>query len=103
MAYPSDVEACSDSGAELAKIVESAIPEVLVVESATGLDDEASDAGAGSDNQSYVYLYSFYSLVYSSSIFRVLGSNSGDPDGVMLPSCQDPFLVPTYINLPKIP
>lgn len=102
LAYLSNVEACSDYGAELAKIVELAIPRIPVIESATGLDDEASNAGACSDNQSYVNFYSLYSLVYSCWIFRVLGGTSDDPDGVMLPSCQDLFLVLTYINLPKI-
>lgn len=47
--YPSDAEAWSDSGVgdtNLAKTVESAISKLPVVESATGVDAKASDAGA---------------------------------------------------------
>ena len=45
-------------------------------------------------------------LVFHCWFFSVQASNSGDADkssNVMLPSCQDPLLAPTYKKLPTIP
>ncbi|KAF8811289.1 hypothetical protein BYT27DRAFT_7208705 [Phlegmacium glaucopus] len=88
LAEPLDIEAWSDSGvsqAELAVVVESTVTKSAVSEPAT----VAANTSAGSDVQSL-----------KSSV------QDGDIDetsNVMLPSCQDPLLAPTYKTLPKIP
>ena len=65
-----------------------------------------ADAAEVSDSQSYVNCFFFYFFVCHHWISSVQDSNSGDTNdssNVMLLSCQDPLLVATYKNLPKIP
>jgi hypothetical protein len=55
LVYPSDIEALSVPGVantDLANSIELAIPNHPAIESATGVDSDAGEAGADSDVQS---------------------------------------------------
>lgn len=65
LAYPLDI-AWSDSGVGGTKHakVEPATPKLPVIELATGVNANASEAGADADVQLYVVFCSLYSLAY---------------------------------------
>lgn len=86
-------------------------PSTAQVESAVAVEDSADvvDANAsGDDDGVHSYVISAFTLIVQALIVDNHDSNSCDDNdsveslNVMLLSCQDPMLVPSYKDLPKI-